>query len=83
VGPRASMDKCGKSRLHRDLIPEMCSPQPVGITTTLPGPHHNVEIIVKFMLQAFLTLQTKDLDPVLWGQGMSEIFHTRKVKVIL
>jgi len=35
------------------------------------------------MLQVSLNLQTKALSPVLWSQGMSEIFHTRKVKVIL
>ena len=39
MGPRASMGRCGKSRLHRDLIPGPSSPLPVAILTELPGPH--------------------------------------------
>ena len=33
VGPRASLDGCGKSRLHRDLIPGPSSPSQVIIPT--------------------------------------------------
>ena len=40
VGPRAGLDRCGKSRFHRDSIPGPSSPQPVAITTTLPGPYY-------------------------------------------
>jgi len=38
VGPRAGLDRYGKSRLHRDSIPGPSSPYPVAIPTTLPGP---------------------------------------------
>jgi hypothetical protein len=38
VGPRAGLDKCGKSRLHRDSITGPSRPYPVAIGTTLPGP---------------------------------------------
>ena len=39
VGPRAGLDRCGKSRLpHRDSIPAPSSPKPVATPTTLPGP---------------------------------------------
>ena len=37
-GPQAGLDRCGKSRLHRDSIPGPSSPQAVAIPTTLPGP---------------------------------------------
>ena len=37
MGPRAGLDRCGKSRPHRDSIPGPSSPQPVAIPTTLPG----------------------------------------------
>ena len=39
VGLRAGLDRCGKSRPHRDSIPGPSSPQAVAILTTLPGPH--------------------------------------------
>jgi len=38
VGPRVGLDRCGKSRPHRDSIPGPSSPQPVAIPTALPGP---------------------------------------------
>jgi hypothetical protein len=38
VGPRADLDRCGKSRPHRDSIPGPSSPQLVAIPTELPGP---------------------------------------------
>jgi hypothetical protein len=37
VGPRAGLDRCGKSRPHRDSIPRPSSPQPVAIQIELPG----------------------------------------------
>ena len=37
VGPRAGLDD-GKTRPHRDSIPEPSSPQSVAIPTELPGP---------------------------------------------
>jgi len=36
VGPRAGLDKFGKSRPHRDSIPGPSSPYPVAIPTELP-----------------------------------------------
>ena len=38
MGPRAGLDRCGKSHPHQDSIPGPSSPQPVTIPTTLPGP---------------------------------------------
>jgi hypothetical protein len=38
VGTRAGLDRCGKSRPHRDSILGPSSPQPVAIPTELPGP---------------------------------------------
>jgi len=37
-GTRAGMDRCGKSRPHRDSIPGPSSPYRVAIPTTLPRP---------------------------------------------
>jgi len=42
VGPRVGLDRCGKSRPHRDSIPGPSSPWPVAIPTTLPGAPHNL-----------------------------------------
>jgi hypothetical protein len=33
VGPRAGLDRCGKSHPHRDSIPRPSNPQPVAIPT--------------------------------------------------
>ena len=38
MGPRAGLNRCGKSRPHRVSIPGPSSPQPVAIPTELPGP---------------------------------------------
>ena len=38
MGPRAGLDRCGKSRPHQDSISAPSSPQPVAIPTELPGP---------------------------------------------
>jgi hypothetical protein len=38
VGPWASLDRCGRSRPHWDLIQEAPSPWQVAIMTTLPLP---------------------------------------------
>jgi hypothetical protein len=37
VGSRAGLDRCGKTRPHRDSIPGPSSPQLVTIPTELPG----------------------------------------------
>ena len=39
MGPRAGLDRCGKSRPHRDSIPGPSVPQPVAVPTELPGTH--------------------------------------------
>jgi len=39
VGPRAGLDRCGKSRPLRNSIPGPSSPKPVTIPTELPDPH--------------------------------------------
>ena len=38
MGPRAGLEKCGKSRPHRDSISGPSSPQPVAIPTALSRP---------------------------------------------
>jgi len=43
VGSRAGLDRCGKSRLHRDSIPGPSSPYSVDIPTTLPDPPNRNE----------------------------------------
>ena len=40
MGLRAGLDRCGKSRPHRDSIPGLSSPLAVAMQTTIPGPHH-------------------------------------------
>jgi hypothetical protein len=42
VGPRAGLDRCEKSRPHRDSIPGPSIPYPVAIPTELPGPQNVV-----------------------------------------
>ena len=37
MGPRAGLDRCGKSRPHRDSIPDRPSRSSVAIPTELPG----------------------------------------------
>ena len=37
MGPRAGLDRCGKSRPHRDSIPRPSTPYPVAIPTELPA----------------------------------------------
>jgi hypothetical protein len=38
MGPRAGLDRYGKSRPHRDSIPGPSTPYPFAIPTELPGP---------------------------------------------
>ena len=38
VGPRADLDRCGKSRPYRDSNPGPSSPYRISIPTELPGP---------------------------------------------
>jgi hypothetical protein len=40
MGPRAGLDRCGKSDPQRDSIPGPSRPYPVAIPTMLPGPQH-------------------------------------------
>ena len=47
VGPRAGLDRCGKSRPHRDSIPGPSSPWPVAVPTELPDPCY---IIGRFII---------------------------------
>jgi len=41
VGPRAGLDRRGKSRPHRDSIPDRPARSAVAIPTELPGPQKN------------------------------------------
>ena len=38
MGPKAGLDRCGKSDPHRDSIPGLPTPYPVAIPTELPVP---------------------------------------------
>ena len=48
MGPRACLDGCGKSRLHRDSIPGPSSRERVGIPTELSRPMNYDLKIPKF-----------------------------------
>ena len=64
VGPRAGLDKCGKSRHHRHSIPRPSSPYPVDIPTTLPGPcmvDIYITIDVKLFILLYVTFVRKDV----------------------
>ena len=41
MGPRAGLDRCGKSRPHRDSIPGPPSPWRVAVPTEPTRPTHN------------------------------------------
>jgi len=45
VGPRAGLDRCGKSLPHRDSIPERPTRSSVAIPTELPGPYIKRKLI--------------------------------------
>jgi hypothetical protein len=49
MGLRAGLNRCGKSRPYRDSIPGPSSPQPVAISTDLPG-HRLMYITAKIRL---------------------------------
>ena len=48
MGPRAGLDRCGKSRPHRDSIPGPSSPYSVAVPTELPGPQYKQTIMENF-----------------------------------
>ena len=47
MGPRAGLDRCGKSRPHRNSIPRTSSPQPVAILTKLSDPTKELPVTNK------------------------------------
>jgi len=51
VGARAGLDRCGKSRPHRDSIPGLSSPKQVAIPTTLSQSRQS-SIPVNYIIQA-------------------------------
>jgi hypothetical protein len=56
VGPRAGLDRCGKSRSHQDSIPGPSIPYPVALPTELPGPLSTATIIlISFFLYTYIT----------------------------
>ena len=63
VGLRAGLDRCGKSRLHRDSIPGPSSPQAVAIPTQLRA-HRSL----------FKPLQIHDVS-ILWNTEFMIIFY--------
>ena len=52
VGPRTGLDRCGKSRPHRDSIPGPSSPWAVATPIELPGPRENTSGWVILALRA-------------------------------
>jgi hypothetical protein len=55
VGPRADLDRCRKSRPHRDSFPGPSSPWPAAIPTELPGPLPPRRIL-SFFLCSYLSI---------------------------
>jgi len=53
VGPRAGRDRCGKSRLHKDSIPETSSYLPVAIPTHLPDPRPTSKPSINYISDSF------------------------------
>jgi len=54
VGPRAGLDRCGKSCPHRDSIPGPSSPWRVATPTTLFQPKRNAREIMKYSCSVLL-----------------------------
>ena len=54
VGPRAGLDRCGKSRPHRDSIPGLSNPWSVAIPTELPGPPPFIRVSHKYTLRLMI-----------------------------
>ena len=50
MGLRAGLDRCEKSRPHRDSIPGPSSPLAVAIPTELPGPPKCKYVVLKHKL---------------------------------
>ena len=53
MGPRAGLDRCGKSRPYWDSIPDRPARSSVAIPTELPGPLTRVRLIkyIYFLVQ--------------------------------
>ena len=66
MGPRAGLDRCGKSRLHRDSIPEPSSPQPVAIPTELPGPQNFIKLTLSVQCRQKIIYKYPLNRPKLW-----------------
>ena len=60
VGPRAGLDRCGKSHPHRDSIPGPFSPQRVDIATTISRPIIIIIIIVVALFASKARSQTHE-----------------------
>ena len=48
VGPGAGLDRRGKSRPHRDSIPDRSARSSVAIPTELPGPQYQMHIFLNY-----------------------------------
>ena len=66
MGPRASLDRCGKSCSHRDSIPGPSSPKLVAIPTMLPGPHVHQGLVQKTSLLALSALTVQQSSQHQW-----------------
>ena len=58
MGPRAGRDGCGKSRLHRDSMPGLSSPQRVAIPTELSRPTSPIHTFYKWNRSKIKKLNT-------------------------
>ena len=79
VGPRAGLDRWGKSRPHRDSITGQSSPLPVAIPTELPGPQSG-EIPIpnfhSFKLSEF-SFWSPSWDPIIWQRDILPVLISR------
>jgi len=58
VGPRAGLDECGKSRIHRDPIPYRPVRSESLYRQSYPGPQMDIQDIINFRIKV-LTITKK------------------------
>jgi hypothetical protein len=58
VVPMVGLDGCGKSRLHRDSIPERSNPKRVALLTELSRRTFNSKYYVKFVISFTLQMMS-------------------------
>ena len=67
LGPRAGLGICGKSRPHRDSIPDRPARSSVAIPTELPGMYKVNTVIIYFSSVTKATLFLRDVNEFLYA----------------